>query len=52
MGFGREDKVLVCPKCGQSWGWRERLWRELEMYDAIQKKKGGFFTNVKRLIGM
>ena len=52
MGFGREDKVLVCPNCGQSWGWRERLWRELEMYDAIQKKKGGFFTNVKRLIGM
>ena len=51
MGFGCSDKVVVCPACGQSWGWRERLWRELQMYDEIQKSKRGYFTNIKRLIG-
>ena len=51
MTFGCSDKVIVCPTCGQSWGWRERLWRELMMYDEIQKSKRGYFTNIKRLIG-
>ena len=29
FGFGNMDKVVICSKCNQAWGWRERLWREL-----------------------
>ena len=28
FGFGNMDKVVICSKCNQAWGWRERLWRE------------------------
>lgn len=51
MGFGNMDKVVVCAKCGQAWGWRERLWRELMDWEKIQNSKRGFFTNIKRYIG-
>ena len=37
MGFGNMDKVVVCAKCGQAWGWRERLWREIADWEKIQE---------------
>ena len=51
FGFGNMDKVVVCSKCGQAWGWRERLWRELMDWEKIQNSKRGFFNNIKRYIG-
>ena len=44
-------KYVVCAKCGQAWGWRERLWKELMDWEKIQNSKRGFFNNVKRYIG-
>ena len=48
--FGSNDKILFCDVCGQAWGWRERLAKDLQRYDQMQESKRGNFNNIKRII--
>ena len=48
--FGSQDKILFCDTCGQSWGWRERLFQDLRRIDDLHNSKKGVFNNIKRII--
>ena len=48
--FGSQDKILFCDTCGQSWGWRERLFQDLRRIDDLHDSKKGVFNNIKRII--
>ena len=47
FGFGNMDKVVVCSKCGQAWGWRERLWKELMDWERSRTLNVDFSTTSK-----
>ena len=48
--YGSQDKILFCNVCGQSWGWQERFFAELNKIDQINDSKRGFFNNIKKQI--
>ena len=48
--YGSQDKILFCNVCGQSWGWQERLFADLNKIDQIHDSKRGLFNNIKKQI--
>ena len=46
--YGSQDKILFCNVCGQSWGWQERLFADLNKIDQINDSKRGLFNNIKK----
>ena len=48
--YGSQDKILFCNVCGQSWGWQERLFADLNKIDQINDSKRGLFNNIKKQI--